>query len=159
MEDFFFSGPFGVLFLASLLIVFSRWVRRMRWRELNRRYPLAKNFPGYEPVHLKYDRANINGLFEYNYVFSGIISQGVVIRKPFPFSLAMPDVGIRWEEVRTILVVNHINWYVKKPVFKWKKYADIDLKACDIRIRIRWKEKYREFVPEDKWAQRQLSDA
>lgn len=157
MKMTFIPWIFALIFIPILIIRFYFWVKKTGWRNLSLRYPLSKTKSEKVNSHLSYNRSNVGGVYERNSVFSAIIREGVIIRKPFPFSIIMPAIFIPWSDIECI----HINCKLdgkphssfSKLTGKLSNYRFVNIKLSTLKeqiIIIRWKDRFKNFIPSDK---------
>ena len=146
------SPVFAVsLFTIILVANFIYWFRVMKWYPIRKAFPLNVAGPKYENIHLNYGKANICGHYARNKVISGIMKDGVVIKKPFPFSYLMPPIFIPWGEIEHVSIVANIEGGTDpKPnkILSSSEYAKIDLKGYKkYLIIIPWQQIYFDNLP------------
>jgi len=153
MEPQFFPWIFLLIFIPIVLVRFFLWVKQTGWRTLSKKFPLSKLAIDNVNLKQKYGRANIGGIYRRNSVFSAITEDGVFIRKPFPFSVIMPEIYIPSNEIDFIKIISRIdgepNTTISKTISKLSsyKYADIRLKSLKKHtVIIPWNEEYRKNV-------------
>ncbi len=152
MELYTWKISLPILFVLFLLHL--NWIRKTQWNLLRKQYPAEKY--QFDNVRLKYGNANIGGMYKWNSVFSAIEGNGILLRKPYPFSLLMPAIFIPWDAVAFISIVDGIEHRKKaksKIIQKLNpfKYADIHLDKIEmIPVVVIWKEAYRVNVPPEK---------
>lgn len=138
--------------LAIILVVnFIYWLRVMKWYPIRKVFPLNVERPEHNNVLLSYGKANICGHYARNKVISGILKNGVVIKKPFPFSYLMPPIFIPWNEIERVSILTGIDGgpdSKKVKMFSSSEYAQIDLKRFkEYLIIIPWKPVYLDNIP------------
>ncbi len=138
---------FGMILIAN----FFYWSRVIRWYGIRKSFPLDDTNTEQEKLQLYYGNANVCGHYMRNAVFSGATKAGIVIRKPFPFSLLMPPILIPWSGIERIHLVSSLEG---APVSKLiqgmssPEYARIVLKSFkDCFIVIPWLAGYRSNLP------------
>ncbi|MBU1743333.1 MAG: hypothetical protein KJ649_00320 [Proteobacteria bacterium] len=146
---------FSVLLIVIILV--SNFVYLLRatkwWYSIRKVFPLKTEGPGHENIHLTYGKANLCGHYVRNKVFSGIIKDGVVIKKRFPISRLMPPIFIPWNEIERITIIYEIDGRPGtkvKTFFSSSEYAKIELKTHKIfLIIIPWQETYSGNLPKE----------
>ena len=139
----------GISVLVIFIILASNFVyllRLTKWYSIRKAFPLNMTGPEHENIHLSYGKANICGHYARNKVFSGIMKDGVVIKKPFPFSRLMPPIFIPWNEIEHISIGYDIDGRPDgktKKLFSSSEYATIELKKYKkFLIIIPWQQTY-----------------
>jgi len=145
---------FSVLLIAVILVSnFVYLLRAMKWYSIRKVFPLKAEGPKHENIHLTYGKANLCGHYVRNKVFSGIIKDGVVIKKPFPISRLMPPIFIPWNEIENITIIYEIDGRPgtkMKTFFSSSEYAKIELKTYKkFLIIIPWQETYSDNLPKE----------
>ena len=123
---------FSVLLIILILVSnFFYLLRITKWYTIRKVFPLNTARLEHENIHLAYGKANLCGHYARNKVFSGIIKDGVVIKKPFPFSKLMPPIFIPWNEIEHTSIGYDIDGRLDgktKKLFSSSEYATIELK-------------------------------
>lgn len=149
-----FSSPIFAVSLLSIILVanFIYLFRVMKWYPIRKAFPLNVAGPKYENILLNYGKANICGHYARNKVISGIMKDGVVIKKPFPFSYLMPPIFIPWREIEHVSIVANIEGGTNPKLIKIfsSEYAKIELKRYkDYLIIIPWQQIYFDNIPKE----------
>jgi hypothetical protein len=146
----------GISVLLIFIILASNFVyllRLTKWYSIRKAFPLNTAGPEHENIHLAYGKANLCGHYVRNRVFSGIIKDGVVIKKPFPFSTLMPPIFIPWNEIEHISIGYDIDGRLDgktKKLFSSSEYATIELKKYKkFLIIILWQQTYFDNLPKE----------
>jgi len=141
------------LFIVILAANFVYLLRATKWYSVRKSFPLNTAGPVDEKTHLSYGKANLCGHYVRNKVFSGIIKDGVVIKKPFPFSTFMPPIFIPWDEIEHIFIGYGIDGRPgakTKNLFSSSEYAKIELKKYKkFLIIIPWQQTYFDNLPKE----------
>jgi len=148
------SSPIFAVSLFTIILVanFIYWFRVMKWYPIRKAFPLNEAGPKYENIHLNYGKANICGHYARNKVISGIMKEGVVIKKLFPFSYLMPPIFIPWREIEHVFIVANIEGGTNpKPIKIFSsEYAKIELKRYkEYLIIIPWQQIYFDNIPKE----------
>lgn len=146
----------GISVLLIFIILASNFVyllRLTKWYSIRKAFPLNTAGPEHENIHLAYGKANLCGHYARNKVFSGLIKNGVVIKKPFPFSTLMPPIFIPWNEIEHISIGYDIDGRPDsktKKLFASAEYASIELKKYKkFLIIIPWHQTYFDKLPKE----------
>lgn len=146
----------GISVLLIFIILASNFVyllRLTKWYSIRKAFPLNTAGPEHENIHLAYEKANLCGHYARNKVFSGLIKNGVVIKKPFPFSTLMPPIFIPWNEIEHISIGYDIDGRPDsktKKLFASAEYASIELKKYKkFLIIIPWHQTYFDKLPKE----------
>ncbi len=145
---------FSVLLIFIILAAnFVYLLRLTKWYSIRKALPLNDAGPEHENIHLAYGKANLCGHYVRNRVFSGIIKDGVVIKKPFPFSTLMPPIFIPWNEIEHISIGYGIDGRPStemRKTFSSSEYAKIELKKYQkFLIIIPWQQTYFNNLPKE----------
>ncbi len=145
---------FSVLLIFIILAAnFAYLLRLTKWYSIRKALPLNATGPEYENIHLAYGKANLCGHYVRNKVFSGILKDGVVIKKPFPISKLMPPIFIPWNEIEHISIRHDIDGRPgtkMKKLFSSSEYAKIELKKYKkFLIIIPWQQTYFDNLPKE----------
>ena len=148
-------SPIFTLSLLAIILVsnFFYWFRVMKWYPIRKAFPLNVAGPKYENVHLNYGKANLCSHYARNKVFSGIMKEGVVIKKPFPISFLMPPIFIPWGEIEHVSIISNIEGGADSKtikIFSSSEYAKIELKRYkEFLIIIPWQQIYFDNLPKE----------
>jgi hypothetical protein len=149
MKDYLLLFP--IFFVALMIFSFVNWARSTKWYKINNVYPLRRGQSEYENDHLVYGRINMCGYYRWHTGYSAIERDGIVIKKPFPFSLYAPPILIPWSEVNKIFITSDIEGRSRLKIMgkiSPLKYAKIELKKFkDVLIVIPWRKRYLGNVP------------
>jgi len=145
---------FTLLFIAIILAAnFIYLFRALKWYSIRKAFPLNDAGPQYENVNLNYGKANICGHSSRNNVFSRMMKDGIVIKKPFPVSLLMPPLFIPWAAIENVSIVSGIEGGQASEMvqmFSSAEYAKIELKKFkELLIVIPWQNKYFDSLPKE----------
>jgi len=145
---------FSVLLIVIILASnFVYLLRVTKWYSIRKSFPLDTEGPEHENTRLTYGKANLCGHYARNKVFSGILKDGIVIKKPFPVSKLMPPIFIPWNEIEHITIIYKVDGRPEakmKPFFSESEYAKIDLKGDNkFLIIIHWQESYSDNLPKE----------
>lgn len=145
---------FTLSFFAIILIVnFIYLFRALKWFSIRKAFPLNGAGPQYENVNLNYGKANICGHSARNKVFSGMMKDGIVIKKPVPVSLVMPPIFIPWAAIEDVSIVSGIEGGQASEMvqmFSSAEYAKIELKKFkEFLIVIPWRDTYFDSLPKE----------
>jgi len=139
------------LFIIIVIANFVYWFRVIKWYSIRKAFPLNVAASKHQDIYLQFGKANIDGHHMRNNVFSGIMADGVVIRKPFPFSLFMPPIFIPWVEIEQVSLVSNIEGEPGSKMIKGissLEYVKIDLKQFkEFLIIIPWQDIYVKNLP------------
>ncbi len=143
---------FTLSFIGIILIVnFIYLFRALKWFSIRKAFPLNAAGPQYQNVNLNYGKANICGHSARNKVFSRIMKDGIVIKKPVPVSLLMPPIFIPWAAIEDISIVSGIEGKAASEtirLFSSSEYAKIELKKFkEFLIVIPWQDIYFDNLP------------
>ena len=148
-----FPGLSIVLIFIILAANFVYLLRAIKWYTIRKVFPLNTTGPEHENIHLAYGKANLCGHYSRNKVFSGIMKDGVVIKKPFPFSKLMPPIFIPWNEIEHVSIGYDIDGRTDgktKKLFSSSEYATIELKKYKkFLIIIPWQQTYFDNLPKE----------
>jgi len=145
-------------FTAWLVIIilaanFVYLLRATKWYAVRKAFPLNAAGTGYENTRLSIGKANLCGHYVRNRVLSGIIKDGVVIKKPFPYATFMPPIFIPWNEIEHISIGYNIDGRPKtkmREMFSSTEYAKIELKKHKkFLIIIPWQQTYLDKLPKE----------
>ena len=139
------------IFIIILIANFVYLFRVIKWYSIRKAFPLNDAAPKDQDIYLQFGKANICGHHMRNNVFSGIMAAGVVIKKPFPFSLFMPPIFIPWVDIEQVSLVSDIEGEPGSEMIKdisSLDYVKIELKRFkEFLIIIPWQEIYGENLP------------
>ena len=147
-------NTFSVFLIAIVLAAnFVYLLRATKWYSIRKVFPLKTEGPEHENTRLTYGKANLCGHYARNKVFSGILKDGIVIKKPFPVSKLLPPIFIPWNEIEHITIIYKIDGRPDakmKPFFSDAEYVNIELKGDNkFLIIIHWQESYSDNLPKE----------
>jgi hypothetical protein len=151
MTDF---PGFSVLLIFIILASnFVYLLRLTKWYSIRKVFPLNVEGSEHENIYLTYGKANLCGHYARNKVFSGMIKDGIIIKKPFPFSMLMPPIFIPWNEIEHISIGYDIDGRPDgktKKLFSSSEYATVELKTYKkFLIIIPWQQTYFDNLPKE----------
>jgi len=139
------------IFIIILIANFVYLFRVIKWYSIRKAFPLNIAASKDQNIYLQFGKANICGHHMRNNVFSGIMAEGVVIKKSFPFSLIMPPIFIPWVHIEQVSLVSNIEGEPGSEMIKdisSLEYVKIDLKQFkEFLIIIPWQDIYVENLP------------
>ena len=139
------------IFIIILIANFVYLFRVIKWYSIRKAFPLNVTPSKDQDIYLQFGKANICGHHMRNNVFSGITAEGVVIKKPFPFSLFMPPIFIPWVDIEQVSLVSDIEGEPGSEMIKdisSLEYVKIDLKQFkEFLIIIPWQDIYGKNLP------------
>jgi len=103
-----FATLTSIILIILAFFFFLKNLKKSKWLQLQNNYPMPAKVLNKINSQLNYDPANVNGVHYKNSVFSLINEQGILIRKPFPFSLILRPLLIPWADIKEIKIINSI---------------------------------------------------
>lgn len=140
---------FGMILIAN----FYYWSRVARWYALRKAFPLGGAASPDQNLQLQYGNANVCGHYMRNAVFSGTTKAGVIIKKPFPYSLLMPPIFIPWsgiERLDKVVSLEGATGIKLQRDLTATEYVKIEIKSFkDSVIVIPWHPVYADNIPKE----------
>ena len=156
LSGWFFELAFGIIFITVFIWIIIRSNKDMGWDNLSENYLLTKEKLKKLQADFIAGQSYMNDVY-YNGIHIAFITQGIILRHPFPFNYLKPALLIPWNELDKIVIKrglwrdNQKNLFnkISGKISPWK-YADLKLsKFKNQTITIPWKRKLVNSIPEE----------